>query len=236
MSTHTAAADPHPQYLTAAEAAAAHAPLSHTHTAAQISDASATGRSLITAADAAAGRTALGAEPSGTAASTMSTHVAAADPHPQYLTPAEGNAAYAAAGHTHTTFHNLSLTGTTATQALSVTGTITATGEITGLSDARLKTIERDVTLDMAAITSLGLVDYAMPSFGTRSTGVIAQRLVEVLPRLVHEDPASGLLSVDYGKTGTAVALSLAQHLAAAIAQISDLSARLAAIEGRDPT
>jgi len=36
------------------------APISHTHTASQISDSTATGRSLITAADAAAGRTALG--------------------------------------------------------------------------------------------------------------------------------------------------------------------------------
>lgn len=32
---------------------------------------------------------------------SVSAHEAAADPHPGYLTPAEGNAAYAAIGHTH---------------------------------------------------------------------------------------------------------------------------------------
>jgi hypothetical protein len=34
--------------------------------------------------------------------STMAAHLAAADPHPQYLTAAEGNAAYSAIGHVHT--------------------------------------------------------------------------------------------------------------------------------------
>lgn len=64
VGAHEAAADPHPQYLTAAEAAAAHAPLSHTHTPAEA-----------------------GADPAGTAASTVGAHEAAADPHPQYRTP-----------------------------------------------------------------------------------------------------------------------------------------------------
>jgi len=36
-----------------------------------------------------------GKESTGTAATAVSAHVAAADPHPQYLTPTEGNAAYA---------------------------------------------------------------------------------------------------------------------------------------------
>jgi len=38
VAAHEAAADPHPQYLTAAEGNAAYAPLSHTHTSAQITD------------------------------------------------------------------------------------------------------------------------------------------------------------------------------------------------------
>lgn len=37
----------------------------------------------------------VGADASGTAAAAVAAHVAAADPHPGYLTPAEGNAAYA---------------------------------------------------------------------------------------------------------------------------------------------
>lgn len=42
-------------------------------------------------------------DPAGTAASAVSTHEAAADPHPTYLTSAEGNAAYAATSHSHST-------------------------------------------------------------------------------------------------------------------------------------
>jgi len=40
-------------------------------------------------------------DPAGTAASAISAHEAAADPHPTYLTSTEGNAAYSAAGHAH---------------------------------------------------------------------------------------------------------------------------------------
>jgi len=40
-----------------------------------------------------------GAEAAGTAAVAVAAHVAAADPHPAYLTTAEGNAAYAPVGH-----------------------------------------------------------------------------------------------------------------------------------------
>ncbi|MGL4575200.1 MAG: hypothetical protein ACRCV9_10470 [Burkholderiaceae bacterium] len=41
----------------------------------------------------------VGAEAIGTAASAVAGHVSAGDPHPQYLTPAEGNAAYAPIAH-----------------------------------------------------------------------------------------------------------------------------------------
>lgn len=50
-----------------------------------------TGDVVLTAAS-------VGAEPAGTASSAVGAHVAAPDPHPQYLTPAEGNAAYDALG------------------------------------------------------------------------------------------------------------------------------------------
>ena len=42
-----------------------------------------------------------GKEVAGSAASAIAAHEAASDPHPGYLTPAEANAAYAAAGHNH---------------------------------------------------------------------------------------------------------------------------------------
>lgn len=67
---------------------------SHTHTATQISDSTATGRGVVTAVDAAAARTAIGAGTSslalGTSGSTalagdsLTAHVAASDPHTQY--------------------------------------------------------------------------------------------------------------------------------------------------------
>jgi len=50
-------------------------------------------------------------DPAGTAASAISTHEAAADPHPTYLTSAEGDAAYATTGHAHS--YVTSATGTT---------------------------------------------------------------------------------------------------------------------------
>lgn len=68
VSAHEAAADPHPQYTTAAEAAAA-APVQSVNTQ--------TGAVTLTAAD-------VGADPSGTAAGAVTAHEAAANPHPQY--------------------------------------------------------------------------------------------------------------------------------------------------------
>lgn len=40
-------------------------------------------------------------DPAGTASAAVAAHEAAVDPHPTYLTAAEGNAAYATAGHNH---------------------------------------------------------------------------------------------------------------------------------------
>lgn len=72
MSSHLAAADPHPQYTTAAEAAAA-APVQ--------SVAGKTGTVTLTPAD-------VGADATGTAAAAVTAHEAAADPHTQYTTAA----------------------------------------------------------------------------------------------------------------------------------------------------
>jgi len=51
-----------------------------------------TGDVVLDAAD-------VGADPAGTAASAVSAHATAADPHPQYLTQAEGDSAYAPQSH-----------------------------------------------------------------------------------------------------------------------------------------
>lgn len=68
VAVHVATADPHPQYTTAVEAAAA-APVQSVN--GQI------GTVALTAAS-------VGADPSGTASAAVATHVAAANPHPQY--------------------------------------------------------------------------------------------------------------------------------------------------------
>lgn len=64
---HEAASDPHPQYLTKAEADAKYATI---------------------------GSGGTGGDPAGTAAALLAAHEAAADPHPQYLTQSEGDAQY----------------------------------------------------------------------------------------------------------------------------------------------
>jgi len=112
IATHEAAADPHSQYLTAAEGNAAYATAAQgtladsalqsgdniselTNDSAFLTESShdalpADNPHSVTAAQ-------VGADPTGTAASAVTSHEAALDPHPQYLTPAEGNAAYATA-------------------------------------------------------------------------------------------------------------------------------------------
>jgi hypothetical protein len=72
-------------------------------------DVTAAGKALLTSADAAAQRAALGCgdsathpasdfDAAGTASTAITSHVNATDPHPQYLTSTEGNAAYDALG------------------------------------------------------------------------------------------------------------------------------------------
>lgn len=77
VSGHEGEADPHPQYTTPSEAAVA-APVQ--------SVAGKTGVVTLTPADA-------GADPAGTAATAVSDHEAAPDPHSQYTTVAEASAA-----------------------------------------------------------------------------------------------------------------------------------------------
>jgi hypothetical protein len=89
LTAHLGAADPHPQYLTAAEGSAAFATAAQGALAgtalqpgAQIPWTDVTGRPATFPPD-------------------LTAHLGAADPHPQYLTTAEGTAAFAALGHGH---------------------------------------------------------------------------------------------------------------------------------------
>lgn len=87
---HAQTVDPHPQYLTASEGAAAFEPVGSA--AAAVAAHAAAGDphpQYLTSAEGNAAYEAAGA---------VAAHVAAGDPHPQYLTAAEGNAAYETKG------------------------------------------------------------------------------------------------------------------------------------------
>lgn len=82
----------------------------------------------------------------------------------------------------------------------SVTGDITATGNVTAYSDEKLK--ENIVVIDSALEKTLKLrgVYYTKKDDEehVRKIGVIAQEVKEVLPEVILEDE-EGLFSVDYG-------------------------------------
>ena len=81
----------------------------------------------------------------------------------------------------------------TTSAGVSVTGSMTASGEVTAFSDARLKSNVQ--TLDGSKVYQMRGVSYEKD--GAASSGVIAQELQEVAPELVHE--GEEYLSVAYG-------------------------------------
>lgn len=114
VSTHVAASDPHPQYQTQAEGdaryerglvAGTNITIDRTNPAAPVINAaggggggavdSVNGQTGVVVLDAAD----VGADATGTATTAVAAHVAAADPHTQYLTGTEADAAYAPLGH-----------------------------------------------------------------------------------------------------------------------------------------
>lgn len=114
VAAHVAASDPHPQYTTQSEGdaryergltAGTNITINRTNPAAPVISASGGGGGgavdsvngqigvvVLDAAD-------VGADAAGTAAAAVAAHVAAANPHPEYLTQAEGDAAYAPTAH-----------------------------------------------------------------------------------------------------------------------------------------
>lgn len=135
----------------------------------------------------------VGADPAGAASTAITNHVAATDPHPQYLTPAEGNAAYDAAGsasgaataaqgyaiqranHTGTQSADTVVDGTTnkaytATEKTKLAGV--ATGATANATDAQLR--DRSThTGTQASTTITGLGTSATRNIGT-TTGTVA--------------------------------------------------------------
>lgn len=113
---------------------------------------------------------------------------------------------------------SLTTGGVTMGHGLSVTGNITASGNVTGYSDARLKSdIEQiDGALDM--LDQVRGVRFTMN--GERSIGVIAQELQAVAPELVHEaDDEDKTLSVAYGNI-TGILIEAVKELRAEVAEL----------------
>lgn len=113
-----------------------------------------------------------------------------------------------ATSDSHTINGSLSVTNTLNSQSISATGTITASGNITAFSDARLKTdwAALDGVLEKARLVQRG--SYTRLDTGARECGVSAQDLQKILPEAVvaTED---GTLSVAYGNAALVLVLEL---------------------------
>ena len=99
---------------------------------------------------------------------------------------------------------------TNGASALTLTqgGDLTATGNVTAYSDARLKTNVNTINDALSIVGKLRGVSFDWKETGKPSIGVIAQEVEEVIPEVVltnvNTDPATGetteVKSVDYGK------------------------------------
>lgn len=119
-------------------------------------------------------------------------------------------------------YANASNTVTVTTSGLSVTGAITASGDITAFSDARVKENVETLPNALESVKQMRGVTYNKIGEEKQSVGVIAQELEEVVPQLVHTDE-DGMKSVAYGNI-TAV---LIEALKEQQAQIEELKSRL---------
>lgn len=86
----------------------------------------------------------------------------------------------------------------TTSAGISVTGAITASGDITAYSDDSLKTNVQVIDNAVSKVEQLRGVTFDRIENGSTSTGVIAQELKAVLPEAVHTDE-QGVHSVAYG-------------------------------------
>ena len=75
---------------------------------------------------------------------------------------------------------------------------ITSVGDVTAYSDARLKTDVANIDGALDKVSQLNGVTFTRTTDNKRSTGVIAQEVLAVLPEAVNEDE-EGFYSVKYG-------------------------------------
>ena len=79
-----------------------------------------------------------------------------------------------------------------------LSGSFTATGDITAYSDKRLKSDIDTIPGALDKVAKMRGVNFTMKDTGARSTGVIAQELQSVIPEAIHTND-DGYLSVAYG-------------------------------------
>lgn len=85
------------------------------------------------------------------------------------------------------------------TGGIGVGGAIFASGNISGLSDARLKTDIKPIESALHKVMSLVGVTYTRTDIGTKQTGLIAQDVLAVLPEAVSGGDDGEYLAVAYG-------------------------------------
>lgn len=164
-------ADDHLQYHTDARGDARYSLLAHDHSGVyepadadiQSHLASTSNPHSVTAAQ-------VGADAAGTAAGLIATHEAAVNPHPGYLTPTEGDAAYAALAHNHTGVYEASgAVSTHAAVTSSVHGITTFGASL--VDDADAGTARNTLGLGTAATTAA--TDYATASQGSAADSAV---------------------------------------------------------------
>lgn len=87
---------------------------------------------------------------------------------------------------------------TAVTPNLSVTGTITATSNITAFSDERLKSDIQTIENALEKVNQMRGVSFK-DNDGNKYVGVIAQEMEKIVPEVVVKHDDTGLLSVAYG-------------------------------------
>jgi hypothetical protein len=113
-----------------------------------------------------------------------------------------------------------------AVMSLDGSGNLYCTGNVTAFSDERLKRDHHPFYLSMEQMLSIEHTDYEVIDTGARQVGAKAQQVKRVSERFVSEGLHQGRrarLSVDYGRLGTALGLSLAREVAALRAEVAEL-------------
>lgn len=85
---------------------------------------------------------------------------------------------------------------------LNVTGVVSATGDVVGMSDRRIKKDINRIEDPWKYVEGLNGYLYKLKSDNTKHIGLIAQEVEEVLPEAVYIDKKTGLKAIAYGNMG----------------------------------